>query len=191
MEHALMNGSPIDRIVRIHTFRGDRTRTFGHDLFRSLDDERHGRGAGPSETEFLLFVGHTGISVGADTTVYGFNLDRGTDPTWRVMQRLRSGVAYPGIVRDDTAVFTAAEQHGLRILRFDVVLSLRSFRAFRRRLTAERRQSRYSYGFPDGDGDCNCTTWIERLGLPLLTGRMDELTAVMGVVTQLRRRFGV
>ena len=48
----------------------------------------------------------------------------------------------------------------------------------------------YTYGYPNGDGDCNCTTWFERLGLPLLTGRMDEFTAVAGVAGQTRRRFG-
>jgi hypothetical protein len=108
-----------------------------------------------------------------------------------MMQRLRSGGAYPGIVRDDTAVFRNAQQHGLSVLRFDIALSPASFQTFRRKLTAESRHSKYSYGFPDGDGDCNCTTWIERLGLPLYTGRIDEFTAVMGVAMQVRRRFGV
>ena len=123
--------------------------------------------------------------------IYGFHPDGGADPTWQVIQRLRSGGAYPSIVRNDTAVFAAAQQHGLMVLKFDVALSPPNFQAFRRRLTAERRQSRYAYGFPDGDGDCNCTTWIERLGVPLLTGRMDEFTAVTGVAAQARRRFGV
>ena len=77
------------------------------------------------------------------------------------------------------------------VLKFDVALPPSSFRTFWRRLTAERKRSKYSYGFPDGDGDCNCTTWMERLGLPLLTGRMDEFTAAMGVAAQVRRRFGV
>ena len=85
------------------------------------------------------------------------------------MNRLRSGDAYPGLVRDDTAVFTAAQGHGLTVLRFDVALSPPSFQTFRRKLSAERRQGRLTYGFPDGDGDCNCTTWMERMGLPLLT----------------------
>jgi hypothetical protein len=110
---------------------------------------------------------------------------------WQVMQRLRNGDSYPGIVRDDTAVFTAAQQHGLMVLKFDVALSPPSFKAFRRKLMDEQRHSKYSYGFPDGDGNCNCTTWIERLGLPLLTGRMDEFTSVTGVAVQLRRRFGL
>ena len=112
--------------------------------------------------------------------------DRGTDPIWQRMNRLRSGDAYSGIVRDDTAVFTAAQGHGLTVLRFDVALSPPSFRTIRRKLTAERRHSRYSYGFPDGDGDCNCTTWIERLGLPLLTGAWMNLRPSRA----LRRRCG-
>jgi hypothetical protein len=123
--------------------------------------------------------------------IYDFNPDRGTDPIWQVMQRLRSGIAYPGTVRDDTGVFAAAQQYGLMVLTFDVALSPPRFQSFRRKLTAEWKHSKYSYGFPDGDGDCNCTTWLERLGLPLLTGRMDEFTAVTGVVAQVRRRFGV
>src|SRR5260370_20853607 len=32
---------------------------------------------------------------------------------------------------------------------------------------------------------------MERLGLALLTGRMNEFTAVTGVATQARRRFGL
>jgi len=139
----------------------------------------------------FLFAGHTGVSTDADRVIYGFNPDGGTDPIWQVMQRLRSGDAYPGIVRDDTAMFTAAQQHGLVVRRFDVALSPRSFRTFRQKLTAECRHSKYAYGFADGDGDCNCTTWMERLGLPLLTGRMDEFTAVTGVAAQVRRRFGL
>jgi hypothetical protein len=48
----------------------------------------------------------------------------------------------------------------------------------------------YSYGFPNGDGDCNCTTWLERLDLPLLTGRMDEFVGLRGISANPSRRFG-
>ncbi len=65
-----------------------------------------------------------------------------------------------------------------------------SFRTFRRKLSAEQRATRYSYGFPDGDGDCNCTTWLERLALPLLTGSMDEFAGLLGFNQYPRRRFG-
>ncbi len=64
------------------------------------------------------------------------NPDGGTDPISQVMQRLRSGGAYPGVVRDDTAVFTAAQQHGLLVLTFQAALSPPSFRTFRRKLEA-------------------------------------------------------
>jgi hypothetical protein len=151
-----MNAAPICRIITVHTFRGDRTRAFGQRVFGALNDERNGRGPGPSRIDCLLFAGHTGVSTNANGVIYDFNPNGGPDPIWQVMQRLRSGDAYPGVVLDDTAVFTTAQQHGLIVLSFD-----------------------------------NCTTWIERLGLPLLTGRMDEFTAVTGVAGQVRRRFGV
>ncbi len=186
-----MNTLPSCRIVTVHTFRGDRTIRCRQRLFQSLDAERKGRGSEASEVDCLLFAGHTGVSTDVDGIIWGFNPDRGTDPIWRLMNRLRSGDAYPGLVRDDTAVFTAAQGHGLTVLRFDVALSPPSFQTFRRKLSAERRHSRHTYGFPDGDGDCNCMTWMERLGLPLLTGRMEEFTAIAGVAAEVRRRFGV
>ena len=158
-----MSAVPICRIITVHTFRGDRTMPFRQRLFGALDDERNGRGPGPSETDCLLFTGHTGVSTDADRVIYGFNPDRGNDAIWQVMQRLRSGAAYPGIVRDDTAVFAAAQQQGLIVLRFAVALSPKSYQTFRRKL--KLGPSKYSYGFPDGDGDCNCTTWMERFGL--------------------------
>jgi hypothetical protein len=191
---ARMNALPPCRIVTIHAFRGDRTKGFRQRLFRALDEGRTGRGTGPPEIDCLLFAGHAGVSTPGDVVIWGFNPNRGTDPIWQLLNRLRTGGAYPGIVRDDTAVFTAAQGRGLTVLRFDVALSPPGYRTFRRKLTAERKQSRFTYftyGFPDGDGDCNCTTWMERLGLPLLTGRMDEFAAVTGVTAQVRRRFGL
>jgi hypothetical protein len=35
----------------------------------------------------------------------------------------------------------------------------------RRSLDGEWKNRQYSYGFPNRDGDGNCTTWLERLGL--------------------------
>jgi hypothetical protein len=186
-----MSPVPACRVVTVHTFRGDRTPAFRHYVFGALDDQRNGRGPGPSMAECTLFAGHTGVSTDSDSVIYGFSPDAGADPIWQVMHHLRSGRAYPGVVRDDTAVFTAAQQRGLTVLRFDVALPPPEFQSFRRRLNRERQHSGFSYGFPDGDGDCNCVTWIERLGLPLLTGRMDEFSAVTGVAAQARRRFGV
>ena len=58
------------------------------------------------------------------------------------------------------------------------------------RLAAEQKQSRFTYGFSDGNGDCNCTTWLERIGLPLLTGRMSEFGKLPGIAAYPSRRFG-
>lgn len=185
-----MISRPKCRIVQIHTFRGDRSKVFRQRLFKALDDEKNGRGPGPVLTDCLLFAGHTGVSTAEHSNlIYGFSPDSKSHPIWQVMQRLRNGGRMRGIVRNDATVFAAAEKRGLAILRFDLALSPRSFDRFQKKLKLGR--SPFHYGFPDGDGDCNCTTWIERLGLPLLTGRMDEFTSVMGVVTQVRRRFGI
>ena len=86
------------------------------------------------------------------------------------MERLKNGDPFPGIVTDDTAVFSAAARHGLVVMSFNISLPEPQFQDFRVRLDAERSASKYTYGYPNGDGDCNCTTWLERLGLPLLTG---------------------
>jgi hypothetical protein len=122
--------------------------------------------------------------------IYGFNPNEGTDPTWLVLDNLRKNRAYPGVDLDDTAVFTAAAAQGLTVLRFDVRLPPRDFRAFERQLTAERKKSKYRYGFPNGDGDCNCTTWLERLALPLLSGSMGEFTHLQGFHINPACRFG-
>jgi hypothetical protein len=103
---------------------------------------------------------------------------------------LRNGVAFPGIVTDDTGIFTAARQHGLVVEEFDVVLPEPTFQRFVTDLGHEKQQSQYSYGFADSDGDCNCITWIERLGLPLVTGRVDEFIALPGRASHPGRRFG-
>src|SRR5690242_17355199 len=74
-EDAPMNAVPPCRIITVHAFRGDRTTAFGQRLFRALDDERNGRGPGPSRMDCLLFAGHAGLSTDADRVIYGFNPD--------------------------------------------------------------------------------------------------------------------
>src|SRR5262245_43014044 len=103
-----MSTVPVCRTVTVHAFRGDRTFPFRQRLFGALDDEQRGRGAGPSRVECLLFVGHAGVSTDSDNAIYGFSPDGGNDPTWLVMDNLRSGRAYPGVVLDDTLVFDGA-----------------------------------------------------------------------------------
>jgi hypothetical protein len=178
------------RSVTVMAFAGDRSGPFVAGIFAALNDGRSGRGAGPSVLECLLLAGHTGVSTDAGMTIFGFNPDVGGRAAWQVVSALRNGDAFPGIVTDDTSVFAAAQQHGLVVEAFDLLLPEPSFEFFVASLVNEKQQSQYSYGYPDGDGDCNCVTWIERLGLPLLTGRMDEFLALPGRASHPSRRFG-
>lgn len=76
------------------------------------------------------------------------------------------------------------------MLKFAVVLPEPKYLALKRELATEQQQSRFTYSYPDGDGDCNCVTWLERLGLPLLSGSMNEFTGLPGFRQYPRRRFG-
>jgi hypothetical protein len=178
------------RLVTVLAFAGDRSGSFVAQVFSALRNASSGRGLGPSPLECLLLGGHAGVSTDAGAAVFGFNPDAGGLAAWQVVYRLRNGDAFPGIVTDDTGIFAAAHQHGLAVEAFDVLLPEPTFQFFVAALGNEKRQSQYSYGFPDGDGDCNCITWIERLGLPLLTGRMDEFDALPGRTSYPSRRFG-
>jgi hypothetical protein len=171
-------------------FRGDRSGAFGARIKRELDDQKNGRGSGLTALDCLLLAGHTGVSTDGATTICGFNPDATGVPLWDLMERLKDGDSFPGIVRDDTAVFSAAAGHGLVVMSFKIILPDPQFQGFRDRLDDERSASKYTYGYPNGDGDCNCTTWLERLGLPLLSGRMDEFTGLRGISLYPSRRFG-
>jgi hypothetical protein len=141
-----------------------------------------------------LYAGHTGVSVAPDDSepkvIWGFNPNIGHTPLWQAMQHLLNGNAYPGIVNDDTQVFAEARRNRLNVLIFDVLLPDRAFQDFENKLNAERKQSQYSYGFPNGDGDCNCATWLERLALPLISGSMIEFANMTASSRYPRRRFG-
>jgi hypothetical protein len=154
------------------------------------DDRKHGRG-GPSIETCLLYAGHTGVSIDGKQTIHGFSPH---PPSNRriseVMDDLAAGLAFPGIVREDTAIFNAASKHGLNVLSFEILVPDASFAVFEHSLEKEKTGTSYTYGFPDGNGDCNCTTWLERIGLPLLTGRMKEFTSLSEITQYPSRRFG-
>jgi hypothetical protein len=185
-----MTPVPPCRPVTVLAFLGDRSRPFVARVLAALVDGMNGRGLGPSPLECLFLAGHAGVSTDAGATICGFHPDAGGLPTWQIVLGLRNGEAFPGIVTDDTALFTAASQHGLVVEALDVLLPEPAFQLFVAALGRERQNSQYSYGFPNSDGDCNCITWIERLGLPLLTGRMDEFIALPGRMSHPRRRLG-
>jgi len=181
---------PQCRTITIMGFRGDRSLAYTAKLLQACDEVKKGRGLGPSFQNCLLYAGHVGISLDGNKFIYAFNPDAGNMTAWALMDGLKNGNAYPGVVRDDTKVFAAAELHGLSVFAFDIVLPSPQFQTFCQQLDSERQGSQYLYGFPNGDGDCNCITWLERLGLPLLTGRMDEFARLSGVASQWDRRFG-
>jgi hypothetical protein len=185
-----MSMIPPCQTITVFAFRGDHSRSFAAVFRKALDDEKNGRGSGPTVLECLLFMGHMGVSMDRGTTIYGFNPDGDGLPIWQFLDRLRNGDAFPGIVREDSAVFSGARQHRLAVWSFEVILPDPRFQDFQRRLDLERKNSQYSYGFPNGKGDCNCITWLERLGLPLLTGNMDEFIRLRGVVSRPSRQFG-
>jgi hypothetical protein len=178
------------RPVTVLAFTGDRSGPFVARVFAALRNGRSGRGPGPSPLEGLILAGHAGVSTDAGAAIFGFNPDAGGLAAWQVVYGLRNGDGFPGIVTDDTAIFAAAHQHGLAVEAFDVLLPEPAFQSFVTALGNEKQQSQFSYGFPDGDGDCNCVTWMERLGLPLLTGRIDEFIALPGRPSFPSRRFG-
>jgi hypothetical protein len=185
-------GSPIPpcRTVRVLFFTRDRSGAAARALRLAFQMEKNGLGPGPSEFDRILVVGHAGVSIDLRLTVYGFHPDEAGLAGWQLLGRLKSGQAVPGVVRDDTAVFAAIRARGFPIRTFDVVLPDPQLRSFQTALDGERQASQYSYGFPDGDGDCNCVTWMERLGLPLLTGRMREVARLSGFSSDPTRRFG-
>ena len=181
---------PPCRVVTILAIRGNRTRSFASSFLKALNDERKGLGPGPSHLDSILFAGHVAVSLDDGMTAFGFHPDGGTMPVSMVLEQLKNGTAFPGIVRDDSSVFLSARSRGQALQKFDVIVPDPEFLTFQANLDAERANSQYSYGFPNGDGDCNCVTWLERLGIPLLTGRMNEFFGLSGLVSNPMRRFG-
>lgn len=182
---------PICRTIQVFAFRGERFRPLAPIFQSKLDAEKNGHGPGPTHQECLLYAGHTGVSTDSGKTIYGFNPDATGILVWQLFDSLKKGNRFPGVVRDDRAAFTAARKRRLPLVTFEVILPDPRFQGFQNTLDDERRKSQYYYGFPNGDGDCNCITWLERLGLPLLTGRMDEFIALPAILAHPQRRFGL
>ena len=165
----MSRGTPKCHTVTVLTFRGDRTQ-FGQSIRQKLYDAENGLGGGPSAIECLLYAGHTGVLMDERKKIQGFNPDFGNKPIWQAMNELRNGDAFPGVVRDDTQGFADAEARNLQLLMLRVILPDWGFRAFHDKLNRQSKKSSYTYGFPNGDGDCNCTTWLEQLGYPCSAG---------------------
>ena len=61
------------RSVQVTLFQGDRSGAFGARIKRKLDDQKKGRGPGPTALDGFLLAGHTGVSTDGGTTIFGFN----------------------------------------------------------------------------------------------------------------------
>ncbi|HEV3003274.1 MAG TPA: hypothetical protein VGX78_02390, partial [Pirellulales bacterium] len=121
---------PVCRTIEVFAFRGDRTRGFAAAFQKKLQDGKNGLGAGPTMLECLLHAGHAGVSVDGRNTIYGFNPDAGALAVWQLLERLKQGEGFQGVVRDDLAVFNAAQHHPLTIVSFEVVLPDSRFQEF-------------------------------------------------------------
>ncbi len=124
---------PSCETIQVVLFRGDRSGAFGARIKRELDEQKNGLGPGPAALDCLLLTGHTGVSTDGGTTTYGFKPDASGIPLWELMERLKSGDSFPGIVTDDRAVFSAAATHGLVVKSFKVLLPGPRFQDFRAR----------------------------------------------------------
>lgn len=164
--------------IYLHAFRGDRSRDAMDEFDAKLEDGKTGAGPGPSGVECLLYTGHVGISFDADSPIYAFNPDTGTEPSWQVIENLKKNQAsskpYPGVVTDDTEVFSAAQARGLTVVKLELVYPESKFNEVKQRFEAEKGKSDYHYSFPGRAGDCNCATWPRKLGvfIPEGSGRM-------------------
>jgi hypothetical protein len=130
---------PSCRSIAVFAFRGNRARAFATAHLKALDEAKNRRGPGPSALDCLLFAGHAGVSMDGGATIYGFNPDGGV-PAWQMMDQLKRGDAFPGVVRDDTSVFSAARKCGLIIPLFEIICRTRNFRISVRGLTQNGRR---------------------------------------------------
>jgi hypothetical protein len=150
----------------------------------------HSGGVGPTRDEALVYAGHAAISLDSGRTKWGFNPSNPAALSMkRFLNRLKAGEAFPGQVLDDASAFQLARRHRLPIRKITLLVPGFEFRRIQNELALEQNRSKYKYGFPDGDGDCNCVTWIEKMGIPLATGKMDEFELTSGKGLR-RRRFG-
>src|SRR5207248_3037899 len=119
---------------------------------KEADEEKRGEGNGPNNEEWLPYARQTGGSQDRGLTIYGFNPDGEHVPVWLLLDRLKYGDRFHGVVRDDTDVFLkSAPSHGLTPVWFEIVLPEPRFKLLETTLDDERWKSQYYYGFPNGD----------------------------------------
>ena len=148
----MSNTTPVCRTITVFAFHGHRSRRFAAAFLKAIDDEKSGGGPGPSMLDCLFFAGHSGVSTDGGRTISGFNPNPQGVAVWQSMDRLKKGEAFPGIVRDDTAVFAAAPSNGLTVVSVEIILPDPQFHAFQGTLDIERKTSQYSLDSPKATG---------------------------------------
>lgn len=147
----------------------------------------------------LLYTGHVGLSLDRGATIYGFSpITPGALPR-EVIDRLRRGDTFLGIVRDDRSVFeravAAADQGfiGSPVYLWVQVVDVPTYEHVHARLQAELRAQaelgrRYGW-LVAREGVYNCATWPRRLGvaLPEETGQLADYIAALRRVSGGRR----
>jgi hypothetical protein len=159
---------PCKRIY-LHAFGGERDHQFVRDFKAKLSAEKQGSGPGPSIMEVLIWSGHVGVSFEAASPIYGFNpkVEAGAK-TFAIVEQLKERqVPFPGTVSDDTDVFNAARQRGLKVVTIEYVYPESKYQELKAKFDAERGSCQYKYSFPGGGGDCNCATFPALVGLPV------------------------
>jgi hypothetical protein len=160
---------PCKRIY-LHAFRGDRSQAFLDDFNRKVADNRAGTGPGPTFDECLLWSGHVGISFEAESPIYGFNPDGGSEPIFTVLDKLKGKKSYPGHVTDDSKVFGDAKSRGLSVLKIEYIYPESRYNEIKKNFDAEKSSCTWHYSFPGGSGGCNCATFPQRIGIKVPEG---------------------
>ena len=154
--------------VYLHAFSGPRDKVFLIAFKLKLENSKEG-GPEPTLDEVLIYTGHVGVSFEAQSPIYGFNPDSGSEPVHQVLDTLKGQGSYPGHVTDDTSVFNKAKGMGLTVVVIEYVYPESDYNELKARFDAEKASTNLRYGFPGG-GDCNCATFPGRIGLPVPEG---------------------
>jgi hypothetical protein len=152
-----------------------------------------------AEADPLLYTGHVGLSFDRGATIYGFSPYAPGESPREVIARLKRGDTYPGIVRDDRAVFeraTVAADHGLLnspVYLWAQPLDAPTLTRIHARFQAEPlgqalAEKRYGW-IVARESVYNCATWPHSLGvaLPEDSGQLADFIAALRRVSGGRR----
>jgi hypothetical protein len=148
-----------------------------------------------ADTDPLLYTGHVGFSFDCGATVYGFSPHAPEETPRAVIDRLKRGDTFPGIVGDDRAVFARAADAAARGLIGSPVylwvqpLDASALSHIHARFLAEplgRAFTTKRYGWLVArEGVYNCATWpgSRRVTLPEETGQLADFIAALRLVS--------